>query len=109
MTDETFRQVIVAGLTALPPTLVGLGTLVQSMLNGKASGDLKTQINHNTDRLAAKSDIIHDSTNGNLQAVKDKLAVAVDRIAVLESYIQELRDAWLKQPPGSPQNPPPPI
>jgi len=67
MNDLT--AIAIAGIAAIPPTLVAWGALRQSQKN------------------AAKSDEIHVLVNSNLASVKADLKIAQERIEKLEALL----------------------
>lgn len=92
MTDSTI--IIVNVLTALPPTLFALGALLRGNRNSadieRSRLDLGYQqatTNTKTDALIKKTDEIHILTNSNLTAIKADLAIALQRIVVLEAAL----------------------
>lgn len=72
MTDMAIGAIV----TALPPTLVALGTLIVAWRNSNKS-----------DKIEKKSEEIHVLVNSNLTAVKAELAEAKLQIAQLQSTI----------------------
>lgn len=68
------ESVIIAALTAVPPTLVGVAGLVVSLRN------------------SSKADSIHVLVNSNLHQVQSDLAIALHRITTLETVIAAHND-----------------
>ena len=92
MTDTTI--IIVNLIAAAPSTLFALGALLRGRQNGadieRARLDLSYQqatTNTKTDALIKKTDEIHVLTNSNLTAIKADLAIALQRIVVLEAAL----------------------
>jgi len=69
----------IALTVAAAPTLLALGSFMQSLRNGKK-----------TDALVVKTDEIHVLANANLAKVTEALNIANQRIAGLERMIGEL-------------------
>ncbi len=78
-------------VTAIPPTLVALGALLQSRHNdAQAQGRATTQL--------VKTAEIHELTNSNLTMVKAQLSAALARIDQLETTLK----LYAENHPGSP-------
>ena len=91
MTEQTVTALVVAALTTIPPTLMGLAALIQGLKNGNTSRMIGGV-------LAQKADAIHELADGNLTELKAQLATALARIQSLETLVTTHRahDAEMK-------------
>jgi len=55
MSDDTFRLVVIAMITAIPPTLAGVAALIVAMRGSQKLTALHLQINSRMDQLLAVS------------------------------------------------------
>lgn len=94
MSESTLITLVVAVLTALPPTIAALAALRQGKANAvetAANTVLTEETGKKVDQVIVKADEIHELTNSNLTAVKTALETANARIEVLERIIRQDR------------------
>jgi len=89
MTDTTV-QIIVG---AIAPTLVGIGTLVVSIISSIKSNASREKADSQRDLIINKATQIHSDTNGNLSKLTNKLVVAEQKIDGLENLVRSMLDA----------------
>lgn len=87
LSDATWLVLISSITSALPPTIMAFAAFRQGVKNSDKA-DIGAE---KADRLAIKTDEIHESTNSNLADVNAALLVAQTKIESLEKLIQSIK------------------